>query len=306
MNTHHLTVFLQIVDKGSMRAAAKELGLSPATVSENLATLESHYGVVLLNRTTRSVSLTEEGRVLAEGARRLLDEIQYLDSQIRLGAESLSGLIRISSPIDIGRNLVVNVIDQFIKDYPNVVVEADFYDGFVDMIGSGIDLALRFGFVRDSSLRIRSVANITRIVCASPAYIKAHGEPQTPEDLQAHNCLIMRFGRQLDNVWYLGQGNAKQEIKVSGNRIANDSELMRNWCINGYGIMMKSELDIKKDIDEKRLVPLLTQYSAEPTPLQLLYPPSRAQPKRVCVFSEYLIAEITKRVEFKSHCVDIC
>ncbi|SHH15824.1 LysR family transcriptional regulator [Cognatishimia maritima] len=266
---------------------------------ERLAALEAHYGVTLLNRTTRSFSLTEEGRTLLEGARTVLDEVKDLDSRIRYGAETVSGLIRISAPSDMGRNTISEAIAEFLERHPQAMIEQSLADGYVNIVGEGFDLAIRFGHVSDSSLRVRRIDEMRRVVCASPSYLSAHGTPESPSDLKDHNRLIMRFGRDLDNVWQFGTGPNRQEILVRGNRVANDGELVRQWALKGYGIILKSELDTREDLRAGRLIPLLTDFLPPPIPLQIMFPPGRTLPRRVRTFADFLVDYI-KRKSFES------
>lgn len=284
----NIALFLQIVEKGGLSAAGREVGLSPATVSERLSSLEAHYGVVLLNRTTRAISLTEEGRTLMEGAKLVLGEVDDLESRIRHGAETLSGPIRISAPVDIGRNIVADEIDRFLSENPAITIDLILSDGYLDIVGEGIDIALRFGAITDSTLRTRSLVRRKRLVCAAPEYLEKFGTPLKPVDLKKHNCLLMRFGNNLDNVWHFGPNNMKQLVTVSGNRIANEGALVRQWCLAGYGIVLRSELDVGADIKKGNLVELLSDYASPPKPLQMLFPPSRAQPRRVRALANQL------------------
>ena len=295
MLVHNMRLFLTIVEKGSLVAAARETGLSSTTVSERLASLEQYFGVVLINRTTRSISLTEEGRTLVEGAKQVLAELEELESRIRHGAQTLSGPIRISVPIDLGRGVVSQVMANFARENPDVSLELSLSDGFTDIVGQGFDLAVRFGQVLDSSLRIRQLGSFRRIVCAAPTYLERHGVPGTPTELAQHNCLVMRFGAALDNVWSFGPEDAPQQVTVKGNRIANDGSLVRQWAVEGHGICLKSELDVQEDLEQGRLVPLLEDVAAPPKPLQLMFPPARDQPRRVKAFAEALCQELSVR-----------
>ena len=288
MLLNNIALFLQIVEKGSLVAAGREAGLSPATVSERLAALEAHFGVVLLHRTTRAIRLTDEGRALVDGAKLVLSEVEELETRIRLGAQTLSGPIRVSAPVDLGRTVLSAEIDRFLLDHPAISVELLLSDGFVDIVGQGVDIAVRFGVITDSSLRVRSLGQKRRIVCAAPAYLEKYGVPQIPEDLKSHNCLLMRFGQNLDNLWRFGSDGAQQTVTVRGNRVANDGALVRQWCLAGNGIMLKSELDVGADIRAGNLVELLAAYAPPPTPLQMLFPPSRSQPRRVQALAEQL------------------
>ena len=290
----NIRLFLKISEKGSMVAAGREIGLSATTVSERLAALEAHYGVVLMNRTTRSISLTDEGRTLLEGAKAVLGEVDDLDARIRHGAETLSGPIRISAPIDVGRSIVSKVIADFTKKHPAISVELSLSDGYTDIVGEGFDLAIRFGKVTDSTLRTRGLGEYRRLVCAAPSYIKAYGAPKKPDDLSDHNCLVMRFGRTLDNVWRFGSGKSAQIITVRGDKIINDGSIVREWAIAGHGIILKSELDVSEDLNSGRLVALLEKYTSPANPLQMMFPPGRAQPRRVRALAKEIGSAMTR------------
>jgi len=281
MLTDNLVLFLQIVEKGSLSAAGREVGLSPTTVSERLLALEKHFGVVLLNRTTRAISLTEEGRTLVDGAQKVLLELEELESSIRLGAQTLAGPIRVSAPSDVGRNAISEEIDIFLKAHPAITIDLMLSDGYIDFVGQGIDIAIRMGHITDSSLRVRRLGLVRRVLCASPKYIAKHGAPKKPVDLKNHNCLAMKFGENVDNVWHFGSSTLKEIVTVSGDRVANDGGLVRQWGIEGIGVVLKSEIDVASDLEAGRLVELLPSYATVPAPLQMLFPPSRAQPKRV-------------------------
>ncbi len=290
-----IRLFLRIAEKGSMVAAGREVGLSASTVSERLAFLEAHYGVVLFNRTTRSLSLTDEGRTLLEGARAVLSEIDDLDARIRHGAETLSGPIRVSAPVDLGRTVVTQAVTAFTEAHPSISIELALSDGYVDLVGQGFDIALRFGTVADSTLRARTLGAYRRIVCAAPSYLAEHGTPNTPAELINHNCLVMRFGLTLDNIWRFGEGKEAQVVTVRGDKVVNDGWLIRQWALEGRGIILKSELDVADDLSSGRLVALLEDEAPPPNPLQMVFPPGRAQPRRVRALAENISAIMKAR-----------
>ncbi|MEM9582180.1 MAG: LysR family transcriptional regulator [Pseudomonadota bacterium] len=293
----NLRMFLTIAEKGSLVGAARETGMSTTTVSERLAALEAHYGVVLFNRTTRSISLTEEGRTLVDGAKSVLSEVSDLDTRIRHGAETLSGLVRISAPVDLGRSIISQAISTFTEENPAITFELALSDGYVDLVGQGFDLAVRFGNVTDSTLRVRNLGAFQRLVCAAPAYLEKHGTPQSPDDLISHNCLVMRFGETLDNVWEFGTGPKRHQVTVRGGRVVNDGWLIRSWALAGHGIVLKSELDVAEDVRAGSLISLLTAHLPPPNPLQVMFPPGRAQPRRVTEFADHLRSTVTRANE---------
>lgn len=283
-----LALFLRILEKGGLAAAGRDFGLSPAAVTERLAGLEAHYGARLLNRTTRSISLTDEGRVLAEGARDLVSEASDLEARVRLGVEQLSGPIRISAPFDLGRHKVVRTLDLFMAAHPDVSLDLSLTDGYVDLVAQGLDLGIRFGDLKDSTLHARKLGDNRRLVCASPAYLERCGVPEHPSDLADHDCLLMRFGDNIDQEWpFILEGKRKIFI-VRGKRMTNDGALVRHWCCDGHGIALKSNWDIGEDLAAGRVVELLSSFEPPPSSLQVIYPGGRNLPKRVRALVDFL------------------
>lgn len=289
----NLALFLRIVEKGGLAVAGRETGLSPATVSERLAALEAHYGATLLARTTRAISLTEEGRALVDGARRLLAEAEELESRLRRGADVISGPIRLSAPEDLGRRLLVPVIDAFLDEHPAVTVDLNLTDGNVDLVGQGMDFAIRHGVLADSSLKAKMLGENRRVVCAAPSYLAENGTPEHPDDLARHDCIVMRFGQNIDREWPFVIDGAVRRIAVRGRRVANDGGLVREWCRQGRGIALKSIRDVDADLASGALVELLTAFSAGSTGLQIVYPPSAVQPRRVRMLIDRIAAALS-------------
>jgi DNA-binding transcriptional LysR family regulator len=165
-------------------------------------------------------------------------------------------------------------------------------DGYVDLVGQGFDLVVRFGNVTDSTLRVRSLGRFQRLVCASPTYLERHGTPKSPDELAEYNCLVMRFGETLDNVWEFGKGPKRHRVTVRGSRIVNDGWLIRSWALAGNGIVFKPMLDVAEDIRSGSLVSVLAEHLPPPNPLQMMFPPSRARPRRVTAFADYLRSSV--------------
>ncbi|MCF4164924.1 LysR family transcriptional regulator [Zavarzinia compransoris] len=294
MNLDALALFLLILEKGGMAAAGREMGLAPASVSERLAALERHYGATLLRRTTRALHLTDEGRVLADGARRLLAEAAELDARVRAGTETLSGQIRLSAPEDLGRRRIVPLVDSFLERHPAVAVDLNLTDGYVDIVGQGLDFAVRHGLLADSSLKVRALGGNRRVACASPAYLAARGTPRHPDDLADHDCIVMRFGQNIDRAWPFLIGGKPHRVMVRGQRVANDGGLVRQWALEGRGIALKSVRDVDDDLAEGRLVEVLAAFSTGETALQIVYPPLAVQPRRVRLLIDH-IADALRR-----------
>jgi len=295
MNLADLRLFLLIVEKSSMAAAAREFGLSPARVSERLAKLEHYYGVTLLTRTTRSVNLTEEGQKLIEGARNILSEAEDLETRIKLGSEKISGTIHISATIDFGLKRVMPILERFMQAHPDIEINLTLDDGNIDLIGQGVDMAFRFGNLTDSSMRQKRLGESRRIVCASPEYLEKMGKPNHPNDLMDHNCLLVKFGSYIDRHWQFMIDDEIKRVTVKSKRIANNSELTINWCRDGHGIVFKSIWDVGNDIKSGRLVELLQDFQMPLHPFQLVFPPTAVKTRRVRMLVDYFAEEFNKQ-----------
>ena len=265
--------FVAILEKGGVAAAGREFGLSPAASSERLSALERHLGVTLLNRTTRSFSLTEEGEILLDAARELVAQANELESKIQFGARQLSGRIRIGAPEDLGHQRIFPIVERFMAKHPGVRVEIHLDDGYIDPVAKGFDFTVRYGSLKDSSLVVKKLTDNRRIVCAAPFYVDRFGAPNTPNQLADHNCLLMQFGSRVDRDWEFTVAGRRRTYRVSGNRLANNGAVIRQWCIEGHGIALKSLLDVQADLDAGRLARILEAYSLHSDmPLQIVYP----------------------------------
>ena len=189
-----------------------------------MVALEKYYGAALLNRTTRAISLTDEGRLLVQGARRLLAEAEELEALIRLGVEKISGPIRLSAPIDLGRSTLVPILDAFLAEHPEVTIDLNLTDGYVDLVGQGQDFAIRYGELADSTLRVKRLVENRRIVCAAPAYLATRGTPQHPDDLVHHECLVMRYGLTTDRDWPFLIDGKERRVMVQGHKILGEAK----------------------------------------------------------------------------------
>lgn len=284
-----LALFVSIIEKGGLSAAGREHGLSPATVSERLMSLERQYGARLLNRTTRSVSPTDAGQQLLDGARHLLAESRDLEYRVRDGVDHLSGLIRLSAPSDLGRTRIIPVIDRLIAQHPDIQIDLHLTDARIDLIARGLDLAIRTGDLADSTLKARKLGSRRRLVCASPDYFERNGVPEHPDELAQHNCLQMRFGTELDNAWPFVVDGKPTRVMARGNRIIDDGLEVRRWCVAGHGLAYKSEWDVADDLAKGRLISCLDEFEPPPAAVQVIYSPSAHLPGRVRCLIDALV-----------------
>lgn len=275
-----LRLFVAVVDAGGLAAGGRRLGLSPASVTDRIAALEARTGARLLVRTTRSIALTDEGRMLVDTARSVLAEIDDLDARLRDGVDRVSGRVRLTAPVDLGRNQIAPFVDRFIAQNPQVSVELILGDGLGDLIGDGIDFAVRFGALPDSGMIARKLGSNRRLACASPSYVERHGRPAKPTDLADHECLIMLFGLKRDDRWRFSRNGRDETITVKGSRAANDGDLIRRWALEGRGIALKSIWDVGADLEAGRLIELLPDHTRESGALSIVYPSGRPLPRR--------------------------
>jgi len=296
----NLEFFIRLVEKKGIAAAGKDFGMSPATASDRLSALESHYGAKLINRTTRSISLTEEGKILLKGARDLVSESDNLESQIRFGVECLSGPIKMSAPQDLGHSLLSPILASFTEAHPSIKIHLQIDDKRLDLINNSIDLALRMGTTHDSSLRRRKLAENRRVVCASPEYLATYGTPNHPKDLEHHDCLIMYWGDEIDREWTFKINGRKKIIPVSGKLSSNSGLQVKKWCLEGQGLALKSIWDVKDYLQKGELIQVLQDYMHDQdSAVQLLFPGGGTPSQRIRVLIDYLAEE------FKQYEIDI-
>ncbi|GJI98510.1 transcriptional regulator [Duganella caerulea] len=268
-----LTVFVRTADRGSLSAAARELEISPALASAAVKRLEGELGLRLFARTTRSLRLTEEGEHYLGNAREALRLLKEGHDALIQGQETLGGTLKISMPSDLGRNMMVGWLDLFQAHYPKVSFQLSISDRVSDMYRQPVDLAVRYGRQDDSSLVALPLApDNRRVLVASPDYIRQHGRLKDLNDLLRHNCLRFMVDEVVHDRWTFQRDAAAEPmaLHVSGNRSADDADVVRRWAVAGLGIAYKSRLDLSDDIRSGRLQILMPEILGEPAPLNML------------------------------------
>ncbi|MGO4260472.1 LysR family transcriptional regulator [Lysobacter sp. TAB13] len=284
-NLPNLLAFDRIVRAGSLSAAARELDLSLAVVSKRLTQLESALGVRLLQRTTRRQTLTEEGRLLHAQVVRILAEVEAAEALMSQQRASIGGLLRITAPHDLGRRWIAPILADFQRLHPQLRVQLQLSDALVDLVGEGLDMAVRFGSLADSSLIARPLAPNHRVVCAAPAYLREHGEPAHPADLIRHRCIVI--GDSPSAEWRF-IGDEPVSVRIDAGLVSNDGGVVLAWALAGAGIALKSIWDVGDDLAAGRLRRVLPDYAAAAAPLHAIYPHSAHLAPRVRAFVEYL------------------
>ncbi len=290
-NLGAMTALVQVIEAGGFSAAARRMRVSVSVLSRQVMQLEDRLGARLLQRTTRRIALTEEGRAYFERARRILADIAETELAVQSAHAAPSGTLRINMSIAFGRSQVVPLLPEFLERYPDVGVELTFTDAIVDLIEDGADVAIRIANLSDSRLVARRLADNRRLICAAPSYIARFGEPRTPGELAQHNCLVSTVAPQL-NAWEFETEGGIERIAVNGNVGGNVSETLYQLCLAGVGIMRLAEFLVGPDVKAGRLVPLLTRYR-QPTspPIWAVYPERRHLSPKVRVFVDFLVAK---------------
>jgi len=282
-----MSIFSRVVATGSLSAAARELGLSPAVISRRLAALEARLGVRLINRTTRSLHLTDEGATYYDTCARLLSEIEEADAAVAAGRVEPRGPLKVALPASFGHQHVAPLVPSFSLRYPNVQLALSLSDRNVNVIEEGFDLAIRIAALADSSLAARKLAPNRRVVCASPDYLRRHGTPNTPQDLTGHNCLTTNDFSM--NWEYRGPEGEPGTVRVSGRYACDNWEVLREWAIAGLGVALKSTWDVRQQLEDGSLIPLCPGYVFDSdVAIYAVYPHRRFLPAKTRAFIEFL------------------
>ncbi|WHS59831.1 LysR family transcriptional regulator [Pseudomonas sp. G2-4] len=266
-----LQLFVRAADLGSLSAAARVMDLSAAVASAALKRIEHQLGARLLARSTRSLRLTAEGEGFLEYARAALGSLEEGRRLLTSGQDQVSGVLQLSAPSDLGRNLLLPWLDAFQREHPGLTVRLLLGDRIADLFKQPVDIALRYGEPEDSSLVALPVApDNYRVLCASPEYLARHGEPHQLEQLAQHNCLLYMLGTRVHDRWCFHDGKREVSLTVSGDRFSDDADVVRRWAVAGAGVAYKSWLDVSTDVLAGRLKILLPHLQCERAPLNLL------------------------------------
>jgi len=287
-----LGFFSTLASAGSLSAAARELGITTPAVSKHLALMESRVGLSLVNRTTRRMSLTPEGELYLEHARRILGEIDDMGHLLGVSKATPKGLLRVNATLGFGRSHVAPLVSRFVRKYPQVQVQLQLSVNPPPLTEDAFDVCIRFGPPPDARVIARRIAPNRRLLCAAPAYLARHGLPKVPNDLTRHNCIGIRQGEEAYGVWRLTSGRAKsattEAVKVRGNLNTNDGEIAVNWALDGHGILMRAEWDINRYLKNGRLVHVLPQYYTPDADIHAVFPQRHQMAARVRAFVDFV------------------
>jgi LysR family transcriptional regulator, transcriptional activator for dmlA len=294
-----LGFFSALASAGSLSAAARELGITTPAVSKHLAQMEERVGLSLVNRSTRRMSLTPEGELCLEHARRILGEIDDLEQLLGRSRASPRGLLRVNATLGFGRSHVAPLISRFVRKHPQVEVQLQLSVNPPPLTEDGFDVCIRFGAPPDARVIARRIAPNRRLLCAAPAYLARRGTPKVPSDLGKHNCIGIRQGEEAYGVWRLSSGRGKsasaEAVKTRGNLSTNDGEIAVNWALDGHGILMRAEWDIERHLKSGRLVQVLPQFHTPDADIHAVYPQRHQLAARVRAFVDFVALSLQQR-----------
>jgi DNA-binding transcriptional LysR family regulator len=283
-----LEVFAKVVEGASFAAAGRRLGMSPAMVTKHVQTLEERLGVRLLNRTTHRVSATEVGKSYYEYCQRILAELEEADGTARDLQTAPRGLLKVTAPVSFGTRQLAPGIAEYLASYPEVSIDLSLENTYVDLLEKRFDLAIRLGHLPSSSLIARKLGEVETILCASPGYLQKHDTPQTPHDLDKHNCLIYTSAVP-QTVWtFVDQSGKQTDIRVSGRFLTNGTDAICTLALKDAGVALVADFLVADDLTAGRLLRLLPEYATQATPIYAVYPHSRYLSAKARTFIDFL------------------
>lgn len=290
-----LTAFAAVIETGSFAAAARRLGRSPSRLSRQIADLEAGLGVRLLHRTTRALTLTEAGQAYHEHVARILAELATADQSVGCLQAAPRGRLRVAAPMSFGIGHLAPLLPAFLEAYPEIELDLALNDRFVDLIDEGFDLAVRIGRLADSSLIVRRVAPLRRVLCASPAYLAAHGIPATPDDLAAQDGLGYSNMTPNEEWCFIHPEDGRPwPVRIKPRLRVNNGDALRLAALGGIGFGLLPTFIVGPDLAAGTLVPLLAPYLRQDGAIQAVYPPARHLSPKVRVFVDFLVARFSQ------------
>ncbi len=285
---HSMAVFRRVVEAKNFSAVARETNMSQSTVSKHIAALEERLGTKLINRSTRSLKLTEAGKEYYHHCIRILNDFQEAEASIGKGKIKPTGTLRISTSTAFGRNCMLPYLNEFFTAYPDINIDLLFDDHYVDLVKQGIDLAIRIGPLADSSLIARKIGSSPRVVVASPDYLVKHGRPKKPTDLEKHECLFYSLQKSPD-LWYFNSTQEGDEsIRVNGRFKASSPDAICDAAMAGIGIAVLCEWVVQKYLQQGKLKIILPDYKPTAYDIHAVYPERRFVPQKVKRMIQFL------------------
>lgn len=294
-----LAFFSTLAGAGSLSAAARELGITTAAVSRHLAQMERRLGLALVNRSTRRMSLTAEGQLYLDHARRILAEISEMQDQLGSALASPRGLLRVNATLGFGRSQIAPLVSRFVQQHPQVDVQLQLSVNPPSLTDEAFDVCIRFGPPPEARVIAKRIAANRRLLCASPAYLERHGLPTTPAELGRHNCIGIRQGEDAYGVWRLtprkGRRAGAEAIRIRGNLTSNDGGIAVQWALDGHGIVMRAEWDVAEHLARGELIEVLPDYSTPAADIHAVWRSGHRTSTRIRVFVDFLARALRQR-----------
>lgn len=297
LSLDNIRVFLRAVDLGSFSAAGRSMRLSAAVVSHRIRSLERTLDCRLFNRTTRKMYLTEQGRVFYEHCLDVAQALDRAEASVNDKNAAPRGLLKVTAPLGFGQRVVAPLIPRFHARYPEIDVFLRLSDYLVDLFTEAVDVAVRMDTLPDSSLIVRKIADIDRVLCASPDYLARRGPPKSIAELEKHNCLMLRYPGSRQFRWPLQRSGRTVAVPVSGRLDADAGDVLTEWALAGEGIAMKPVFEVVEHLRSGALVPVLPENPPAPVTLAILHAYQRMVPPKVRAFADVLSEEARDHIE---------
>jgi len=290
----NIRTFVRVYELGSMSAAGRALRISPAVTSARISQLEDHQGVRLLQRTTRNLSPTEQGRAFYGGACAVLEAVEIAEAQVVDLTENPKGTLHVAAPLGVGRRLIAPEVPAFDALYPDVSVRLRLTDRNVGLTGEGLDVAFFLGQPEDGSLRIRQIADCERVICAAPSYIAVRGHPVSGTALidAGHDCLNLRFPGAPEFQWRPMTAEGPRRFRIAGRYESDDGDVLTDWALAGHGVVLRPVFEIADHLRDGRLVPVAAETPPMPVQMACLYTHRRRQDPKARLFMDHMVDRI--------------
>jgi len=292
----NIRTFIRVYDLGNMSAAGRDLRVSAAVTSSRIAELEKHLGVRLFNRTTRSLKPTEHGDLFYKGATKILDTIEEAEGSIADVTASPRGSVFIAAPLGIGKKLIAPLVPSFKEKYPEVNVRLRLADRKIDITNEGLDAAFVLGALPDSEMRVRSLHDFERVLCATPRYLKKHGMPRDGDDLHNHQCLLLRFPGMEEFYWTLQTDGKGKRYDLAGPMESDDGDVLTAWALEDCGIVNKTRFEVGDALKRGQLVEVLKDTPPTSIPFSCIFPHKRLQDPKTRLLIDHMVEGCKQRL----------
>ncbi len=297
ISLENVRIFMRAVETGSFSAAGRMMRLSPSVVSYRIQILEDHLNCRLLTRTTRSMHLTEAGRVFFDHCVDVVAAVERAEASVAAdGAAAPRGALQVTTPLGLGRRVIAPMLARYRELQPRTDVRLRLSDHLLDLVQEGVDVAIRLARMEDSSFTLRKIADVRRLLCASPAYLARRDAPVIPQDLAEHDCLLLRFPGSQQFRWTLDFRGEAVTVPITGPLDADDGDVLTQWALDGLGIVLKPLFEVAPLIADGRLVEVLPEAPPLPVTLGILYPTRRMLPPRTKSFIDLSVEEMRRHL----------